>query len=470
MWITLYALAYFALEVTAIWFAYRAVARARTPQGSIAWVLFLILTPVLAVPAFLILGHFSYPGYVIARRDSATAISEMELIGEHCRAQGDGGAFGFQDFERIARLPVVSGNSVDLLVDGQTILPALCAGIDRAERYVLVQFYILRDDESGRMLAESLKAATGRGVKVRLLYDSVGCAGLSRRYLEELRAAGVEVVDANRIAGPRHRLQVNFRNHRKSVIVDGREAYTGGMNIGDEYRGLDPKYRDWRDTFIRFRGPAVQQLQLVYLEDWHWATRAPLARDLDWSIAPVEGGLDALVVATGPGDRMETGSLYFGACIGRARHRLWIASPYFVPDIDLLNALKLAALRGVDVRILVPEIIDHKVTWLAAFAYFDEVRAAGVQIWRYTPGFLHQKVVLVDDEIASIGTTNMDNRSCRLNFEQTVLVFDRGFAAEVAAMLEADFARAYLLETDLAGQPRSRRIGAPFARLLAPVL
>ncbi|WP_116131512.1 cardiolipin synthase [Tropicimonas sp. IMCC34043] len=470
MWITLYALGYFLLEVTAIWFAYRAVARARTPQGSIAWILFLILTPVLAVPAFLVLGHFNYPGYVIARRDSAEAIAEMDVIGRHCPAKGDGGPFGLSAFEGLARLPVVSGNTIDLLIDGETILDALCRGIDAAESYVLSQFYILRDDETGRIFADSLKAAVTRGVSVRLLYDSVGCAGLSQRYLDDLKAGGVEVVDANRIYGPKNRLQMNFRNHRKSVIVDGREAYTGGMNIGDEYRGLVAKYGDWRDTFCRLRGPAVQQLQLVFLEDWHWATKTRPSGGLNWEVSPTEGAADALVLASGPGDPMETGSLYFCACITRARKRLWIASPYFVPDIDILSALKIAALRGVDVRILVPEIIDHKVTWLAAFAYFDEVRAAGVQIWRYTPGFLHQKIVLVDDELASIGTTNMDNRSCRLNFEQTVLVFDKAVAAEVARMLEDDFTRAYLLETDLSGQPWSRRVGAPFARLLAPIL
>ena len=280
----------------------------------------------------------------------------------------------------------------------------------------------------------------------------------------------VEVVNAHAIRGPRHRFQVNFRNHRKTVVVDGQVGFIGGLNVGDEYMGRSERFGPWRDTHCRLTGPVVMHLQLVFAEDWHWATQTLLIPKLSWNPAPSDQNMDALIVATGPGDVLETGSLYFCACITRARKRLWIASPYFVPDVDILTALKLAALRGVDVRLLVPEVIDHRTPWLAAFAYFDEIRQAGVRIWRYDDGFMHQKVLLVDDDLASVGTTNMDNRSCRLNFEATAMIFDSRAAAEVAQMLEADFARANRLEKTLDEQPWSRRVGAPFARLLAPIL
>ncbi|PRY26594.1 cardiolipin synthase [Aliiruegeria haliotis] len=470
MWLSLYAFGYLVLEITAICFAYSAVARARTPQGSIAWVVFLITTPLLAVPAYLFFGHFRFRGYVIARRDSEEVIAGIGAFAKGHPARGTGGEFGFGSFERIAELPVVSGNSFELLIDGQQTFDAIFAAIDGAEHYVLAQFYIIHDDTLGRAFAERLKRAAARGIEVRLLFDSVGSVKLPKPFLEDLRAAGVEVVNANAIYGPRHRFQVNFRNHRKTVVVDGQIGFIGGLNVGDEYMGRSKAFGPWRDTHCRLSGPVVLQLQLVFAEDWHWATQQLPATKLLWDPKSAEDDVDALVLATGPGDVMETGSLYFCACITRARKRVWIASPYFVPDVDILTALKLAALRGVDVRILVPDAIDHKTPWLAAFDYFDEVREAGVQVWRYAEGFMHQKVLLVDEEIASVGTTNMDNRSCRLNFEATVMVFDEGAVADVALMLEADFARSFLLEKRLAQQPLAIRIGAPFARLFAPIL
>ena len=180
--------------------------------------------------------------------------------------------------------------------------------------------------------------------------------------------------------------------------------------------------------------------------------------------------MTAMIMPTGPGDEMETGALFFFSAIVAAKRRLWIASPYFVPDTDVLTALKHAALRGVDVRILVPEVIDHTIPWLAAFAYFDEIRAAGVEVWRYDSGFMHQKVVLVDDDLAAIGTTNMDNRSFRLNFEAMAVFFDGRAAAATEAMLEADFARSFRLDKTLFEQPAKVRYGAPIARLFSPVL
>lgn len=177
-----------------------------------------------------------------------------------------------------------------------------------------------------------------------------------------------------------------------------------------------------------------------------------------------------MILAPGPADAVETGSLYFCNVLSAAKHRIWIASPYFVPDIDTLTALKLAALRGVDVRILVPEMKDHLLVWLAAYAYFDEMREIGVRIWRYREGFMHQKVVLVDEDFASIGSINMDIRSCRLNFEVTALLFDPKAAAAVSRMLEADFAASAPYDTPLADADRLKRIGAPAARLFAPIL
>jgi len=300
--------------------------------------------------------------------------------------------------------------------------------------------------------------------------DAVGSKSLPKEYLDALRAAGVKVADPSQGRRPRQRFQINFRNHRKTVVVDGRTGFTGGLNVGDEYMGRDPTFGHWRDTHLEMHGPVVLQLQLIFAEDWHWATAETLSQELNWEAPIAKDDMTALLVPTGPADEMETGALFFFAAIAAARERVWIASPYCVPDTDILTAMKHAALAGRDVRLLVPEVIDHHIPWLAAFAYFDELRAAGVQIWRYQRGFMHQKVVLVDDALAAIGTTNLDNRSFRLNFEAMVVGFDDGFARSVEAFLANDFANATLLEKPMSAQPARVRYGAPIARLFAPLL
>lgn len=468
---SLWVVAYLVLEITAIAFAFRAAASARTPQGAVAWVVFLVTAPPLAVPAYLFLGHSKFEGYVIARRVSKEVIEGVataRII--HAPNQLDQNGVAYSAFERTANTPVVSGNSIELLIDGQATFDAIFAALDAANSYVLFQSYIIRDDDLGKAMQARLLACAKRGVKVRLLFDSVGCSKLPDAYLRTLEKGGVDVMNVHALRGPKTRFQLNFRNHRKTIVVDGTSGFIGGLNVGDEYMGRDPAFGRWRDTHSRLTGPVVSQLQLIFVEDWAWAKEENLISDLNWDAGRVENGMDAMIMATGPADEMETGSLYFSAAISAARKRLWIASPYFVPEGDILTNLKLAAMRGVDVRILVPETADHQVTWLAAFAYFDELLDAGVQIWRYTDGFMHQKVLLVDDTIASVGTTNLDNRSCRLNFEATAIFFDKRATDALAAMLVQDFENATLLTRKWAEQPFSVRWGSVAARLFAPIL
>ncbi len=466
----LIGLALVALHGTALVMAFRAIGTARTPQGSVGWVVFLLAAPWFAVPAWLFLGHTKLRGYRTARSESAAVAAGLaRQAAAHPPARADLPQ-GIVALARLSGLPVTGGNRAHLLVDGAAAFDAMFAAIEGARAYVLIQFYILRDDRLGRALARLLVAAARRGVAVRMLYDAVGSIGLAESYLGHLREAGVRVLDIHSLRGPRTRFQLNLRNHRKTLVVDGRTGFTGGLNAGDEYLGRSARFGPWRDTHLRLEGPMVAQLQLVFAEDWHWATGEALLDSLAWTLPPQTPGQDGLIVATGPADRFDTGELFFLQMIALAQRRLWIASAYFVPDLAVLKALKLAALRGVEVRVLVPDRIDHRAPWLAAFALFDEVREAGVEIWRYRPGFMHQKVMLVDDWAASVGSHNLDNRSCRLNFEVSAVILDGGFAAEVAAMLAADFARAERLERTLAEQPWPRRIGAPVARLFAPLL
>jgi cardiolipin synthase len=453
--------------------AFFAIRDSRTPQGAVGWVLFLIMLPYVALPVFLFLGHTRFPGYVLARRSSKEVISGLADFGARYPSNlvrlDPTVRTHLEGFQRLAEMPILSGNSATLLVDGEETFETIFSAIAQATSYVLVQFYIFRDDEIGRALKDRLIRKASEGCRIRLLFDAIGSYALPESYLNDLRAAGVTCRDFHSIRRTNSRFQVNFRNHRKIVIVDGEVGFLGGFNVGDEYMGRSPRFGHWRDTHVRLEGPIVAQLQLIFVEDWNWATEE--RPQLNWQPSEAAGGLDALILAPGPADTLETGSLYFCNAINAAQRRIWIASPYCVPDTDVLSALAVAAVRGVDVRVLVTGKRDHWFVWLAAFAYFDEMRQAGIKVFRYVDGFMHQKVVLVDETFASIGTVNLDNRSCRLNFEATALVFDAGFAKEVEAMLEADFSHSKAHTMCLEDSPsRVRRYGAPVARLLAPLL
>ncbi len=470
MWTLLVSFFLFALYCVAVTFAVRAAQTARTPQGAVGWVVFLLSAPMFGVPLYLFLGHHRFRGYRIARQQSERVVEGIKTFADFSKPDPETMRVNPRPFEALAHLPVSRGNGAELLIDGEATFDAILDAIDKAKNYVLIQFYIVRDDDLGRKVQDQLIAAVKRGVHVRFMTDAVGSYGLPSSYFETLRKAGVDVADPREQRGPNFRFQLNYRNHRKTVIVDGDVGFIGGHNIGVEYLGQSPRFGRWRDTHIKMTGHVVRQLQLIFTEDWHWARNEDLIDQLDWAGNESDQDMNALLVATGPGDDTETGAMMFFAAITEAKERLWIASPYFVPDIDIMTALQHAALRGVDVRILVPDVIDHRLPWLAAFAYFDEIRDCGARVFRYTDGFMHQKAFVVDDTLAAVGTTNLDNRSFRLNFEAMALFFDRRAADAVAAMLETDFEASYELTRNLSQQPFHIRFGAPLARLFAPIL
>ncbi|WP_294225420.1 cardiolipin synthase [uncultured Shimia sp.] len=457
------------LELTALVMAWRAIQHSRTSQGAVGWVVFLIAAPYISVPAYLFLGHHKFQHYVTGRRDSEEVIERIQEVKEALKPKVPP-EFPTKALEAISDLPVTRGNAMELLIDGQEAFDAIFTAIDGAQSYILLQFYIIRDDGLGRRLQSQLIAAAKRGVFVRVLYDPIGCVKLPHAYRQALRDAGIQIVEPSQMRVPKNRFQLNFRNHRKTVVIDGTTAFTGGLNVGDEYLGLNPYFGNWRDTHVQLKGPVVSQLQLIFAEDWHWTTEENLLTNLNWQSGRAEEDMSGLVVPTGPGDKLETGAMFFFSALANAKERVWIASPYFVPDVHVLTAIKHAALNGVDVRILLPDSIDHKMVWLAAFAYFDEVREAGAQIWRYTDGFMHQKAVLVDDTLAAVGTTNMDNRSFILNFETMAVMFDARAADDLEDMFKTDFAKSFLLEKTLNEQPLRIQIGAPITRLFSPLL
>ncbi|KAE9631803.1 cardiolipin synthase [Parasedimentitalea maritima] len=451
--------------------ALSAARTARTPQGAMGWVVFLLALPIVALPAYMFFGHHRFKNYRATRLQSERVVRKIKSFPEDHIAFPEKLTINPAPFQAVAGLPICRGNGFELLIDGPEVFDAIFQAMDTAQEYVLVQFYIVRDDDLGKQLRDHMIAAAHRGVAVWFITDAVGSHALPRSYFAALGAAGVNLVDPTTRRGPKHRFLLNFRNHRKTVIADGQIGFIGGLNVGDEYLGKNVKIGHWRDTHVRLTGPVVLQLQLVFAEDWHWLTEEPLLDLLTWDAEHASQDLSALIIATGPGDNTtETGSMMFFSAISAARRRVWLASPYFVPDLDVVAALKHAALQGIDVRILLPNSIDHYAPWLAAYSYFDDLRHAGVKILRYSHGFMHQKAILVDDSIAGIGTTNLDNRSFRLNFEAMVFFFDNGAAQKVETMLEQDFLHSVELTQTLDQQKFLIRIGAPVARLFSPVL
>ncbi|MFH0908202.1 MAG: cardiolipin synthase [bacterium] len=453
--------------------AVHAIMTVRTSQGAIAWALFLVMFPYLGLPLYGVFGRNKFVGYVKARRIGNLEINHvaekaLDLLKPYRLHLADDILNRYHIMERLVRLPCTIGNDAQLLVDGQAAFDAIFAAIKMAEKYILLQFFIVHDDKLGRELKARLLRKARQGVRIYFIYDQIGCKGLPGSYIEELQAGGVRMTGfftASRVS----RFQINFRNHRKITITDGRVGFIGGLNVGDEYMGRSRQFGPWRDTHLKVEGPAVQCIQMSFLEDWYGSTKE--VPELEWAPAPAPGASrKTLVLPTGPADDFETCNLLFLLAIQAARHRLWITSPYFVPDQSIVDALQIAALRGVDVRIMLPEKPDHILVYLSSYSYYDEMEIAGVKLYRYQPGFMHQKVLLIDDTAAAVGTANLDNRSFRLNFELNVLLLDEAFAKNVEVMLKKDFDQCKRVTfADYESRRFLFKMAVNVSRLLAPI-
>ena len=465
-----------AFHIAGIACALRALMLGRSPPGTVAWILSLILVPYLALPVYALFGHGKFRGYVVARRARKEELGELmrqatEAI-ERAGVRLEGvDREPLAALERLTGFPFTRGNSAKLLIDGPQAFSDMLEGVRRATKYVLVQFYVVRDDRLGQAFRRVLLDRAAAGVKVHVLYDDIGSENLSSEYVEALIAGGVSISSFNgRKSWFVRHSRINYRNHRKIVVVDGESAWVGGLNIGDEYVHRDPILTPWRDTHVHVRGASVLCCQMSFVEDWYWATGDAL--DLDWVVRNQEPQ-DRLVLAlpTGPADELETCGLAFVQMISLARRRVWIANPYFVPDSATLSALILAAQRGADVRVLLPGRPDHYTAWLAGLSFVPDLVRGGVKVLLYESGVLHQKVALFDDGLCTVGTANFDNRSFRINFEITLAFLDEGFAQEVAAMLERDFAGSRVVTEDVVhARSFPFRAAVQACRLLAPVL
>lgn len=454
--------------------AMHAALTVRTSQGAVAWTVSLVSFPFVAVPAYLVFGRNKFAGIAEIFNERQDEIEQFladfnSNLDPWVIPPEDAPSW-YQAASLLSGFKLTRNNRVDLLVDGEATFSSILAGVAAAREYVLFQFYMFHDDELGRRVKSALIERARAGVCVYVLYDEFGSSGLPDSYVQDLLESGVEVSSFRPTQGWQNRFQLNFRNHRKIVVVDGEVAWVGGHNVGDEYMGRDPDFNPWRDTHVRIEGPAALQLQITVFSDWYWATRD--VPELNWTPHVVEDGPQAvMILPTGPTGQFETASLFFVGALSAAQERIWLSAAYFVPDEAVMKALELAALRGVDVRIITTGKGDSLPVFLAAFHYIHALRGLGIRFYAYTPGFMHQKVMLIDNTISSVGTHNFDNRSFRLNFEVTSVIFDESFAREMEAMLERDFEHAELIDADdLANRPLWWRLGVQLSRLAAPVL
>ncbi|MDY0133227.1 MAG: cardiolipin synthase [Desulforegulaceae bacterium] len=462
-----YASIFIIVEITGILTALHSVLNSRTSQGAIAWAIVLITFPWLGLPLYWLFGRNRFNGYVEALRAgnmlssnlAGRILYEMKKHSFALTHESEEDKSISNVFSYIAGMPFTSGNYVELLINGKATFEALFHSIENSKSYVLIEFFIVRNDLIGKKLKDILVKKANQGVSIYFIYDEIGSRKLGKNYINELKSAGVDIRPFFTTRGKRNRFQLNFRNHRKIVVIDGKSAFVGGHNVGKEYVQKTRKYGEWRDTHVYIEGPSVLGIQLTFISDWFWASRKVLELSNKAYISE-KGDVSALPVPTDPSHRLDTCLLFFLNAIGSAEKRIWITSPYFVPDHSIVEALQLAALRGVDVKIILPGLPDKKIPYLASFSYLPRLFINGIKVYRYTPGFMHQKVILFDDEWAGVGSANLDNRSFYLNFEMNFLVKDKSFAEDVAMMLEQD-----ILMSELVVYP-DRKHNSWFFRLI----
>lgn len=470
----LYALIFLVIHTIGLMTAMHAVLNVRTSQGAIAWSLALVLLPYIAVPFYWIFGPRRFLSYmseldkaVLEQRERMKEFTP-QLVGNRTEVRDRESQILLED---LTQMPITLGNSLHLFIDGKEAFNEIFSTIRSARKYILIEFYIVRDDSLGKRLRDLLILKASEGVQIYFLADSIGSLGLDQDYAESLRRHGIHFEWFGSKKRWPNRFHINFRNHRKIVVIDGEVGFTGGLNVGEEYLGLDENIGPWRDTHLKLEGPALLGLQSAFFQDWSWAGDSQLEIEINIPVPHKSANTATLVISTSPADRFDTGMLLMMHLLSSATDRLWIATPYFVPDEGIISLLQVVALRGVDVRILLPSNPDHIVMGLASWTYFEDLIDAGVKIYRYGSGFMHQKVVLVDGDFTSIGTLNMDNRSLRLNFEISVVSFSLETASELANILEDDFASSDLLVLEeLKRRSLGLRIIGGVCRLFAPIL
>lgn len=456
----------------------------RSPQVAIAWILLLLFIPILGFFVYVFFGRHLYGKYKYGKKTEAD--SQFEVISsyqiERLKTADLGLSNAGKDFEPTVALLLnqdhaaySDNNEIDVYIHGEQKFRAMEETVLGAKNHIHLEYYIIRDDPLGRKIMALLAQKAAEGVEVRVLFDAVGVHKIKPSFYRGLKEAGGKIQILFPLMVPFLNTRINYRNHRKILVVDGAVGFIGGFNIGVEYLGEGP-LGYWRDTHLRIRGGAVASLQKRFIKDWNFAAKEDAITD-DFTYYPpeiseVNGNTAVQIVSSGPDS--ENAAIYSGflSLIGRARKSIYIQTPYFIPDQSIYEALRIAILSGVDVRIEIPNKPDHPFVYWASYSYLGDMIRLGAKGYTYERGFIHSKTAVIDGEVSTIGTANWDIRSFKLNFETNAFVYDRAFGEMMNRIILEE------LESDCTQvtveQYNSRslfvRIREGFCRLISPLL
>lgn len=445
-----------------------------------AWLLVLFFIPILGFILYLIFGRPIYR-HRIFTWDTKSRLGVKKAVNEQLQALEDQ-TFKFvspeiANYEDLIYMHLrnddaifTQDNDVEIFTDGHKKFKRLIEDLEKAKDHIHLQYYIVRADGLGQQIAKVLMKKAKEGVDVRFLFDDLGSRKLSNGYVKRLRKSGAQV-EAFFPSKLMFNFKINYRNHRKLCIIDGKIGYIGGFNVGDEYLGKSPRFGYWRDTHLRVEGSAVHSMQTRFILDWNQASREDILYDERYYQAETAGNAGMQIVSSGPDQDWEQIKNGYIKMIMSAKEYVYIQTPYFIPDESLKDALKIAILSGVDVRIMIPNKPDHPFVYWATLSSSGELLNAGADIYIYQNGFMHAKTIVVDGKISSVGTANIDVRSFRLNFEVNAFLYDE----EITKQLEEAFHEDVKLSTQMTKKLYEKRsTGIRFkeaiSRLISPVL
>ena len=467
------------LRINVIWIGLVIFLENDNPSRTLAWLIVLVLLPLLGFFLYMLFGR-SYRKKSQAKskhlqdsdRMAKAAEIQMGLIDYMKLPNSDkpGNKLLMQLLLKNAKAPFSLSNKVTVLTNGVSKFSRMLEAIRLAESHIHLEYFIIKDDQLGNEFRELLIEKAKQGVHIRLIYDDVGSWKLSKAYLDSLKQAGIEVYPFFKVPFPVFSRELNYRNHRKIVVIDGVIGFVGGLNIGDEYMGRSPKFEFWRDTHLEVKGEAVYALQTIFLNDWNFVSNQQVEGANYFPEIKLKHQSLMQVVASGPDSEWRSILQAFYRMIANAEDKIWIETPYLVPEESLMMGLKTAALSGIDVRIIIPSKPDHFFVYWASQANIEQLLEAGVKIYRYDNGFIHSKVIIVDRQVASVGTANLDIRSMEINFEVNAFLYDES----VIVRLEEDFIRdfecstEYMLESFRERKTRYKLLEA-MGRLVSPL-
>ena len=444
----------------------------RNPVKTLAWVLVLSFLPVIGLIFYFFFGRDVRREKLISKRGyfRLTKYPLAEYYEQKSSEYTDDQHPLKRFFRKVNEALPFDGNSVQVYTSGHEMLQSLLQAIANAKHHIHLQFYIFEDDAVVSLVRDALIEKVREGVEVRLLYDDVGCWKVDQSFYEKMREAGIETRGFLKVRFPMFTSKVNYRNHRKVVVIDGRVGFVGGMNLALRYlKGV--KWGIWRDTHIRIEGRAVYGLQIAFLSDWYAADHSLITSSRYYPDMPVCGESSIQIVTSNPIGGVETIMQGLLIAITGSQKYFYIQTPYLLPTEPILLALRTAALGGVDVRIMIPERADSRITHLASLSYLDELMQSGVKIYRYNKGFLHSKVMVSDDVLSTVGSTNMDFRSFEHNFEVNAFMYDRESALKMKSIFLDDQKDADLVQLkEWRMRPWYQKVAESVIRLFAPLL